>query len=507
MFSESLIKIAVKIYNSNIGKIFHLRNIKENLEKTLSKPISIYYSKKTLKKIQPLNKAYVTDKLSLETIHKYNYGQYYKLIETHPELYSKLYQDIVEYQTNSLSSNTKIRIGFYIYSSSMWSCDELYNLLSRNPCYDPWIIVVGYSYFMREPERMELYNSTIKYFREKQYNVIGSYDYQESPSPWTELGIDILVLLTPYDIMTPKTFALSNIPLNIPIYYIHYGLSVTDSSELWNAYNFPGMLISEKYFCDSKKYLETYSKKSITNGMNCIYTGHPKMDTFYNKSSEHDIKTIWKISSDVDNSDNVSKIIYAPHYSIWDAGIQFSTFDQNYQFVYQYAKEHPSTTSWIIKPHPHLKETSVYKGLFKNDEEYENYMNMWDALPNARVIRNGTYFNEFKTSDGIILDSSSFLIEYQYTGKPMLYLRRPTQVFAPLAKELLEVIYTANGDDTEAIKRFIDEVLINKNDRLIDKRKAFFEKNLDYVHDHSGLLASESIYNYFNEKYLENRNI
>ena len=100
-----------------------------------------------------------------------------------------------------------------------------------------------------------------------------------------------------------------------------------------------------------------------------------------------------------------------------------------------------------MKPHPNLCFAVIEAGLFKSEEDYLAYLQEWDSLPNAKVVTGGYYQDVFKTSDAMILDSASFIAEYQYTHKPMLFLTREGETFNPLGQRILDVSYTADGRD------------------------------------------------------------
>ena len=123
-----------------------------------------------------------------------------------------------------------------------------------------------------------------------------------------------------------------------------------------------------------------------------------------------------------------------------------------------------------------LRVGAVQQGIFKSEEEYEEYLEMWRQLPNAQVIENGMYTDIFESSDAMILDSISFLGEYIYMHKPMLFLTRDRNTFNDFGKELVRVLYKTDGGNLEGIKNFV-------------------EKYMDY-RNQNGMLASEYIKQY-----------
>ena len=413
----------------------------------------------------------------------------------HP-IYVKIHQRIANLQLKNIRDKLKktntINIGFYLYTASMWSCDQLYKLFRDDKRFNPIIYVCGVPGTNCDEEMCHYYG-TIKYFEDKNYNVLGLYDIKGKSWDYIEKP-DILFLLTPYSGLPPEQFSINNIPLDIITISIPYGIHTLYCDEKKSSYNRFGTLVSWKYFIDTRYYLNSYSQKSRTHGFNAIYSGYPKMDDLQGDiNSKNNIKH-WRTPTNTDCK-KIHKIIYAPHYSIRDSGIKNSTFDQNYMYILEYARDHPKTTSWIYKPHPNLRNQSVKSGLFNSLEEYDAYENAWRELPNATVSSNETYTSLFTSSDGMILDSGSFLGEYQYTKKPLLYLRREGQTFNDLALEILKVQYSVPGDDLEGIKSFIEEVMGADNDYLKQDRELFFKDNMDYISE-NGKNASEFIYEY-----------
>ena len=99
----------------------------------------------------------------------------------------------------------------------------------------------------------------------------------------------------------------------------------------------------------------------------------------------------------------------------------------------------------------------------------------------------------FATSDGMIMDSASFLGEYLYVNKPLLFLTRKEQAFNSLGEKTLSCYYTAKGEDYIAIEQFVERVILQGEDMMEDIRTQVFAEELDYA-DTNGCSASEFIY-------------
>lgn len=129
---------------------------------------------------------------------------------------------------------------------------------------------------------------------------------------------------------------------------------------------------------------------------------------------------------------------------------------------------------FVFRPHPFLFKVMARTRKWSKTK-VDEYIRSLLAKPNVFWSDGGDYFREFAESDGCIQDCGSFLVEYLYTDKPCCYmLKSPEDIdvkFAPLGKACLEQCYLAY--DTEAIDRFVKEVVVGENDPKAAGRRAF----------------------------------
>lgn len=106
-------------------------------------------------------------------------------------------------------------------------------------------------------------------------------------------------------------------------------------------------------------------------------------------------------------------------------------------------------------------------------EKTDRYYSEWECLPNAQ-LETGEYVDLFMTSDAMIHDCGSFTIEYHYTLKPVMYLvngREHTKMMNAYAKEAYDLHY--KGKNMKDIRSFIENVISERSDYLLEKRKIF----------------------------------
>lgn len=410
------------------------------------------------------------------------------------KLYLKLSSFAFRSNMTKIAKKDKIKVAFVCPISSIWSCEILYKIFRKSDKYDPIILVTPF-FNGTDKTVSDIYLSTLKYFKENGYNCIGTANKDINDNKtWSEVGKpDIIFQLNPHHSAFPNEWKITELPLTTVNCYIPYGFMIFKDPKL--QFNQEWHWLFSRIFCETEMHKLLAKKYCDVGDWNVVYSGYTKMDTFIEKK-EYNIENIWKICNIT--SGRVVKLIYSPHHSVGNkTNCQFSTFDQNYKMIYEYAKAHKNTTSWIFKSHPLLEKSSVQEGIFKNENEYKQYVQMWSELPNAKVAEEGTYEDIFMTSDGMINDSVSFLAEYLYTQKPLLFLRREGNRFNEFGEKLVDIHYSVSGSDFKGIEKFIDEVVIGRNDVKSEKRKAFFESNLNY-YKVNGFSASKYIFNYLN---------
>lgn len=407
---------------------------------------------------------------------------YQDLYQLHYILNSKQYNAVMKQignlNTKRLSYQERIKVSFILYDSAMWCGNLLYEQFKKDPRFDVEVLLC-------EPVGMLSTSSSKKNFldgEEKLRNAgvnVRILPLNETYHP----DADILFFLTPYFHLLNEGVRIERIPLSKLIVFVDYAM-YTSAWWIHTKDVFPMHYLAWREFVDTRIHLEDLAKYGFRHGEGVVYTGYPRMDTFYIDSIGN---YGWKLVTP-----NAKKIIWAPHWSI-NGGVNYATFQKNYLWFYDYAKEHPKTTSWVVKPHPNLMSSAVESGVFKTDNEFHAYINAWNLLPNAKVETGAYYQDIFKTSDAMILDSGSFTTEYPYTHKPELFLTREGEKFSAIGKAILNAEYTADGGDFTNIQKFIEDVVIKGKNSQKEKYEKIFKQHLDYRAT-LGKLASENIY-------------
>ena len=395
----------------------------------------------------------------------------------------------------------KIRIAFQSFSAAQFPASEVYHKLVQEPNVDTKVIVSPLN--DRDKEGcLDSYIQTLNWFKENKYEVIEGLNIDTMQfATWEDIGFypDILFQVSSWFTSMPQCQWFSELSLNTLMIYIPYSIYLADSQDKKYSvnmiYNKEMTNLMWRVYCDSAFNLSGYKKYQLLKGKNVRYSGYTKMDYFYKtkNSLESKVEEIWKCPVGRDIKE-YKRVIICPHYTVGNDNfvIQFSTFQKNMWFWPYLAQKYEDRVSFIFKPHPSLKVRSIQEGLFKSYDEYDEYIKKWDSLPNACVVQDAGYLDCFATSDAMIMDSVSFLVEYLYTGKPLLFLTRPEQAFLEIGERVKNVYYRASGENYAEIEAFLNKVVLGNSDDMKEQREKLLDEDYNYVRV-NGVSASDYV--------------
>ena len=423
------------------------------------------------------------------------------------ELYKQIYEIAIKcgirHVQQKYKTGRKIKVAFLTISAAEWPAESVYRLLKMNENVEAYLVVGPL--IDRSVENMEdAFEKTASFFEKRGYDVRRAYDSKNKKVRlWEEIGKpDIVIHLTHWYKSLPEEYQIENYPFTILNCYIPYAMSLADNAKgtfMINSSN-NSMFLNMMWhiYTDTMYHYEGYREYQLLGGENVVFTGFPKMDFFYNKientSDQLMLMANWKYPTGCDPK-NMKKVIIAPHHTFLGyGGILYSTFQWNMYFWIYLAKKYENQISFIFKPHPNLRTRAIEAEVFRDAGDYERYIDLWEKLPNARVSAEESYLEIFATSDGMIMDSNSFLAEYMYVNKPLLFLTREEQTFNKLGRSIVDTYDQCDGRDYIGIESFLQNVILNGKDDKKEIRADFFGKHLDYLAK-NGCLAGEMIYN------------
>jgi hypothetical protein len=387
----------------------------------------------------------------------------------------------------------KIKIAFFILKSSVWKFEILYRLLKNDEKFEPVIVICPYNSYGRGT-MLRYMNQAYKYFSSNGYNVVKTLD--EKTGKWLnvkkEIRPDIVFFSVHWNLSRPE-YQIQNYP-KILTCYSTYTFVI---SHLYQGYfNQEMQNLVWKYFVETTVHQKLAQKYARNNGANAVVSGYPGMDTLLR--NDYRPADVWKI-----RDKKVKRIIWSPHHTIPEYGstLNYSTFLRYFDYMFELADKYSDQIQIAFKPHPILRSKLSLNEVW-GKEKTDQYFQRWADLPNGQ-LNEGEYLDLFATSDGLINDSSAFVIEYLYTGKPMMFLKNDEAVenrMNDIGKEAITKLYIGRGKDD--IEKFINDVILNDNDPMNNERNRFFNTVIKPPNNH---FASENIYNFLKSEIFKEK--
>ena len=384
------------------------------------------------------------------------------------------------WKVRKLRAKNVVNVVFFVLFDSTWKLDYLYRKLSASSSFNPTIVVCPIVNFGRENmlQNLEL---TYRYFKSKGFNVVKSFE--ESTDTWLDvrkvLAPDVIFFSSPYRGQVDNRFYISEYRDVLTCYVPYFYNECRDIGFI----NHPVHNYSWKFFVETP-FHEDFCRRNMHNsGLNVVMTGYPGVDYFLDK--DYQAKDVWKV-----RNPSLKRIIWAPHHTILPTDvIYYSCFLILADFMLRMAKKYSGSIQIAFKPHPVLRnKLNEYWGKERTDEYYKE----WDSGENT-FFENGEYVDLFLTSDAMIHDSGSFLIEYLYLDKPVMRTDNGQSLqneFNDFAFSCLDHYYQGKTEDE--VEKFIKMVIDGEDEKKESRRKFLTENLLPY----NRRLPSDNIYDF-----------
>lgn len=306
----------------------------------------------------------------------------------------------------------KVKVVFFVIHKSLWKVDSVFLRMMDDDFFEPVILVCPYVKHDEERMWQDLFDS-VEYFKGKGYPVICSYN--QGNNSWIrldEIKPDVVFFTNPHALTRKEYF--SDAYMNYLSCYVPYYTDVASNYGLQQAYNGVFHNVIWKHFVESEYVKKRVESVLSSSGRNLIVTGSPMLEEFLNEK-QADV-ALWKTQGKLKK-----KIIYAPHQSIFkDGEIKLSTFLEVGEVIRQLAVKYKDEIQWSFKPHPLLKG-NLYQHPDWGKKKTDEYYLFWSESDFCQ-IDNGEYIDLFKSSDAIVHDCGSFIVDYLFTGHKCAYL-------------------------------------------------------------------------------------
>lgn len=375
----------------------------------------------------------------------------------------------------------QINVAFFCMSVPMFKYEEVFRIMQEDPYFNPVLFIAPRKGKLRnllnEVAAMETYckNNRFPYvkLKNKYLNVgqdISKYD------------IDIAFYSQPYTGICCKEYYYDKLK-NSLLCYTPYGYLIS-----YTKHNYLSVLnlIAWKNFMPTSVSVRV-AKEFNPDYNNLYYLGYTGYDSYS------------KCKAFVCKSSNKKHVIWAPHHSIASKGwLHLSCFLDIYEYMIDLARKYEEEIEFIFKPHPHL-----YPALCQEwgQQKTDDYYNLWRSMPNTSISE-GNAYEVFKSSDALIHDCGSFLLDYLYTKKPCLYVAFSGKLNVETSEDGLDA-YNAHyhAYRKEDIENFLRDIVCDGKDNMRNNREEVFDK---YIKTGNGDSASRNIVKNIKESLQQN---
>lgn len=254
---------------------------------------------------------------------------------------------------------------------------------------------------------------------------------------------------TPYDNHVPPQYRIKKVSFYAKTCYTVYGVATaTNESSVYNGDFFQYLNF---FFAPNFHVYNTVNDKiNSVYGKN-VLTGYTKLDGLseWKTDEEHPFSAIW----------NPRWLVHVK---------QKSNFFKYKDLFLEYYMQN-TEDKFIFRPHPMAFNHYIQKH-FISKQELEEYCESFEN--NRKLDTDWRYYETFWKSDVLISDVSSLLVEYFYTGKPIIFCPGEEKL-NELGMELSKGFYIANSFD-EIVKYL--EMLKSGKDELKETRKEIIKK-------------------------------
>ncbi len=325
-------------------------------------------------------------------------------------------------QLQKKEKREKIRVGFLLQVPNNWAVLEpVYEAAKEMEDIEPVILLMPELTFFCYVKLTHIEWEKTYRFGHERYGDQCIETWNPKTETWidpADLDLDYVFIPRPYETYLTKPYKASGLRNVSRVCYVPYSSPLLDDYRL--LYNMHFVRNVRLIFCEKQHSLEYVSKllrPSLEAGeQKAFCTGFPKFDM--NREGDGLESPLWPR----EKQNTVQRVIWTPRWNMdpWLGGSSFMKYREG---ILKYAQEHEDV-DLIFRPHPLAKSALVADG-YVTEQEWEDYLQQYRDGRNTNVDLTSTYYDLMWSSDVLITDVSSMIMDYMLTGHPIIYCPTP----------------------------------------------------------------------------------
>ena len=362
------------------------------------------------------------------------------------------------------------RVVILAMSVPMWKYQHLYEALQDDSRFEVTIVISPSIDYDLEQQTRDV--KALRQYFDSRHMPYVDFDLTGATAPFdirSQIDPDIIFYPQPYENLLVPQHDCLNFYDRLLCYYPY--AFMTGRGKF--SYDFHFHNLAWRLYYANQEIKHEAEVTAANKGRNVRVVGHPNGDDFALWSGSDP----WRVMSD---GRPRKRIIWAPHFSFNDKFGQLprANFLWMAHFMLDLAQRYKEFIQIAFKPHPRLL-TELYAHPEWGKAKTDDYYQMWDEMENTQ-LETGGYVDLFMSSDAMIHDSGSFVIEYFYTHKPVMFVSRDINHFltgqTDLSREAFAQLYI--GKDEREMMDFVDNVVLGGEDPMKSQRMGFYNRHL-----------------------------
>lgn len=346
-----------------------------------------------------------------------------------------------------LKNGEKLKVLFIAQFPELWNSEKtVYELLSKDNRFEIKIFSVpkiSNGVFDKENEMYSFL--TAKGIQTVNTHKNGIFEKIDTDT-------DFVFLQSPYDDKMPKEYRSVNVSKNALICYIPYNSRMTCGKYTRIEFNDNFLCNFYCIFADCNESFEYVSNwmisKRNTAQKKVFNIGYPRYDLTVksNKDLKNNITFLWTPRwsyGESDSSDN-------------------SHFLEYYNDLLDFFKNNKHL-SLIIRPHPLMFSYLLQVGAL-TQEDIDSINTTVNNMNNVQFDDNKDYISAFNTSDCLIADLTSLIMEYYPSGKPIIFCEKHVDDLTKQATAVFNTLYFA--DNSSELIKTITEISLGEDSKI-----------------------------------------
>ena len=322
----------------------------------------------------------------------------------------------------ALPRKDKARIGFIMQLPNNWAAiQSVYEAALKDPRTEPVVLLMPELEFAFYIKLKKIIWEKNYAFGEKEFGKDCVRTYDPETGTWVDprsLDLDYVFFPRPYETYLPKPYRASQLRKICRTCYVPYTSPLLGDYPL--VYNMHFIRNLHIVFCEKQHaydYVTGRLRLTFRSGIQKVFNaGFPKFDLNWNMEGAE--SAVWPRPRQAGRL----RVLWTPRWTT-DPRLCGSNFMNYKDDMIRWAEETPSM-DLVFRPHPLGLENYVSSGLV-TQEELDAYLKRYADGENTAVDRNAGYYDTFWSSDVLVTDMSSVLMDYMLTGRPIVFCPTP----------------------------------------------------------------------------------